>query len=156
MRFEGKVAVVTGGGSGIGAAIAERFAAEGAHVVIAGRDPARLEAQLARMGGGAVAIPADVSVPADIERLVAEAAARFGRIDILVNNAGSGALGRVDTIDPGEWHRVIATDLDSVFYAARYAVPHLVETGDRSSTSRRSAAWLAIPASRPTMPPRRG
>ena len=101
MRFEGKVAIVTGGGSGIGAAIAERFHAEGASVVIAGRDSARLEAQLARMDGASViAVPTDVSVPAELERLVGETVATFGRLDILVNNAGSGTLGRIDEIEP--------------------------------------------------------
>lgn len=129
-RFEDKVVVVTGGGSGIGASIAERFHAEGAKVVIAGRDPAKLEAEKAKIGGDKVrAKVCDVSKADDLEALIAFAVAEFGKLDVLVNNAGSGMLGRVTTLDPKTWHEVIATDLDSVFYATRFAVPHLQKTG---------------------------
>jgi len=129
-RFEDKVVVVTGGGSGIGASIAERFHAEGAKVVIAGRDATRLETQKAKIGGANVrAKTCDVSKADDIEALIAFAVAEFGKLDVLVNNAGSGMLGRVTTLEPSTWHHVIATDLDSVFYATRFAVPHLQKTG---------------------------
>jgi meso-butanediol dehydrogenase/(S,S)-butanediol dehydrogenase/diacetyl reductase len=129
-RFEGKVVIVTGGGSGIGAAIAERFFAEGAKLVLAGRDPARLDGEAAKLGDEARVrqLPTNVSKPADMERLIAFAKAEFGRIDVLVNNAGSGMLGRVASVDPAIWHQVIATDLDSVFYGCRFAIPHLIET----------------------------
>lgn len=129
-RFEDKVVVVTGGGSGIGASIAERFHAEGAKVVIAGRDPAKLEAEKAKIGGEKIrAKICDVAKADDLEALIAFTVAEFGRLDVLVNNAGSGMLGRVTTLDPKTWHEVIATDLDSVFYATRFAVPHLQKTG---------------------------
>jgi meso-butanediol dehydrogenase / (S,S)-butanediol dehydrogenase / diacetyl reductase len=130
-RFKGKTAVVTGGGSGIGAAIAERFLSEGANVVIAGRSEERLRAQAEKMGepGRVRLLPTDVGVQAEIEALIAYTLGQFGRIDILVNNAGSGALGRVTQLDPKDWHHVFATDVDSIFYACRAAIPHLIETG---------------------------
>jgi meso-butanediol dehydrogenase / (S,S)-butanediol dehydrogenase / diacetyl reductase len=129
-RFEDKVVIVTGGSAGIGASIAERFHAEGAKVVIAGRDAGRLEAERAKIGGANVrAKTCDVSKPDDLEALVAFTITEFGKLDVLVNNAGSGMLGRVTTLDPSAWHYVLATDLDSVFYATRFSVPHLQKTG---------------------------
>lgn len=129
--FTDKVAIVTGGGSGIGAAIAERFHAEGARVVIAGRDTAKLEAQAASMGSPERLrhTQADVGQIADMEALIAFCLAEFGQLDVLVNNAGSGMLGAIADIDPAVWHHVIATDLDSCFYGAKFAIPHLLKTG---------------------------
>lgn len=125
-----KVVIVTGGGSGIGAALAEGFLAAGARVVIAGRDPAKLEAQSARM-----AAPdrvrhtlADVGQIGDMEALIAFTVREFGGLDVLVNNAGSGMLSPVAKLDPDIWHHVIATDLNSCFYGAKFAIPHLLES----------------------------
>lgn len=91
MDFTGKVAIVTGGGSGIGAEVARRLVAAGARVVINGRDAAKLEAVARAIdpaGGQVAAVPGDIALPATAARLVAEAEARFGGVDILVNNAG--------------------------------------------------------------------
>ncbi|MDT8343751.1 MAG: SDR family NAD(P)-dependent oxidoreductase [Thermohalobaculum sp.] len=91
MNFSGKVAIVTGGGSGIGAEVARRLVAAGASVVINGRDAAKLEAAARAIdpaGERVLAAPGDIALPATAERLVAEAEARFGGVDILVNNAG--------------------------------------------------------------------
>ena len=130
-RFADQVVIVTGGAAGIGASIAERFAAEGAKVVLAGRTEATLAEQVQKMGGGDRLrhTVADVSKPADIEALIDFTVAEFGRIDVLVNNAGSGMLGKVTTVDPASWHHVIATDLDSIFYGCRFAIPHIIKTG---------------------------
>lgn len=126
-----KVVIVTGGGSGIGAAIAERFHAEGAKVVIAGRDMAKLEAQSAKIADPARLrhTQADVGKIEDMEALIAFCAAEFGQLDVLVNNAGSGWLSPIADTDPAMWRHVIATDLDSVFYGAKFAIPHLLKTG---------------------------
>ncbi len=101
LDLKDKVAIITGGTQGIGRATALRLAQEGARVVIAARGKERLDAVAAEVGkaGGAVAaVQADVSKPADCERLVAEALAAFGRIDILVNNAGTSLTGKFGTL----------------------------------------------------------
>ena len=123
-----KAVIVTGGGSGIGAAIAERFHAEGAKVIIAGRDRAKLEAQAAKMGDPERVrlTQADVGKIEDMEALITFCVAEFGQLDVLVNNAGSGWLSPIADTDPAMWRHVIATDLDSVFYGAKFAIPHLV------------------------------
>jgi meso-butanediol dehydrogenase/(S,S)-butanediol dehydrogenase/diacetyl reductase len=129
-RFENQVAIVTGGGSGIGAAIAARFAEEGARIVLAGRTESKLAAQAEALGGGKSIRwrVADVGVQADVEALIAFAVAEFGQLDVLINNAGFGGFGRVTQIDPASWHAQFATNVDSVFYACRAAIPHLVKT----------------------------
>ncbi|GAB2934568.1 SDR family oxidoreductase [Rhodococcus aerolatus] len=131
MRFSGKVVVVTGGGSGIGAATAHRFASEGATVVVAGRTAETLE-QVASgaPGPGTVSTHvADVSRRDDVEGLVAAVVAEHGRLDVLVNNAGVGRPGTVTETDDEQWRLVLGTNLDGVFHGCRAAVPHLLETG---------------------------
>ena len=129
-RFRGQVAIVTGGGSGIGAAIAERFAGEGARLVLAGRTLEKLQAQAKALGGGnnIRCFAADVGVQAEVDALIDFTIGAFGQIDILVNNAGSGGLGRITQIDPASWHAQFAANVDSVFYACRAAIPHLAKT----------------------------
>src|SRR5512140_2039107 len=87
MRLQSKVAIITGGGSGIGKAIAVAFVREGAKVVIAGRDSKKLDRAAAEIGGDCLAVSADVSRPSDVQKLVSAAIKKFRRIDILVNNA---------------------------------------------------------------------
>jgi meso-butanediol dehydrogenase/(S,S)-butanediol dehydrogenase/diacetyl reductase len=129
-RFSSKVVIVTGGGSGIGAAIAARFAREGACLVLAGRTEDKLKAQAEALGGGETIRwrAADVGVQADVDALIDFTLGAFGRLDVLVNNAGSGGLGRVTQIDPASWHAQFAANVDSVFYACRAAIPHLAKT----------------------------
>ena len=121
-RLAGKVAVVTGSSSGIGKAIALRFAEEGARVVVAARRERLCEEVAARIrerGGEAIAIATDVTDEAQAERLIAETVRRFGRLDILVNNAGIGGGGLVAETDIKTFDAVLATNLRGTFLCCR-------------------------------------
>jgi meso-butanediol dehydrogenase/(S,S)-butanediol dehydrogenase/diacetyl reductase len=131
-RFAGKVVIVTGGGSGIGAATAHLFAAEGATVVIVGRTRAKLDKVVsdAPAGSTLIARVGDVSDEEEITRLVDAVAHDHGRLDTLVNNAATcEPLGTVADIDVAGWRRVMSTDLDGVFFACRAALAHLRAVG---------------------------
>jgi meso-butanediol dehydrogenase/(S,S)-butanediol dehydrogenase/diacetyl reductase len=139
-RFQGKVAVITGGASGIGAATARRLAGEGARVALGDLDEAGARAVAEELGG--IAVRADVREPADHEALVAAAVARFGRLDVMVNNAGIGAYGRTPDLDPEVWRNVIAVDLHSVFYGSRAAIPRLRASGGGAIVNTASISGL--------------
>lgn len=120
----GKVAVVTGGGSGIGLAVARRLATCGATVVVADidTDAAALAAtQITGAGGAALAVEADVSSEASVDAMVAAVTSELGRLDIAVNNAGvsGGTVAALDAIDTAVWRRVLSVDLDGVFFCMR-------------------------------------
>jgi NAD(P)-dependent dehydrogenase (short-subunit alcohol dehydrogenase family) len=122
---KGRVAVVTGGGSGIGAAVAHALAAEGWTVVVAGRRRAALEEVVAAghgLGGGLEAIPTDVTEEASVRSLFDEAVRRHGRVDLLFNNAGVGAAAvDIDAIELDEWNKVVAVNLTGAFLCTREA-----------------------------------
>lgn len=131
-RLEGKVAIVTGGGQGIGAAISTRFAAEGARVVLAQRTEATGEdvaAGIIADGGMATVVPTDVRRLEDIEAMVAATTERFGPPDILINNAGVAVF--VDPLEatPEDWARCMAVDLEAAWWCSRAVLPHLLERG---------------------------
>jgi NAD(P)-dependent dehydrogenase (short-subunit alcohol dehydrogenase family) len=130
MLLEGKVAIVTGAGRGIGRAIARRFAAEGAAVLVAARTESEVRGvtlEIEKDGGKAACVTADVSQESDCARIVA-AAERLGIIGALVNNAGDyGPVKPVEEITPGEWDRVIAVHLRGAFLLARLVVPGMYE-----------------------------
>ena len=128
-RFQGKVAIITGSSTGIGAAIATRFAAEGASVVLSGRRVQLLEAKAASLkeqGYTVLAVPGDVSSSG--AAVVQAAVQEFGRIDVLVNNAAISAGVGVEEMDSDTWRRVLATNLDGAFEMVRNALPHLAVT----------------------------
>jgi NAD(P)-dependent dehydrogenase (short-subunit alcohol dehydrogenase family) len=131
--LDNQVAIITGGGQGIGQRIALAFVAEGATVVVTGRTPATLSETVSLVtaaGGKALALTADVAVPADCDRMVAETLAAFGRVDILVNNAGIAGVTK-STIDMSldEWNQVIDIDLTGPWLCARAALPTMLAAG---------------------------
>ena len=124
-----KVAIVGGASQGIGFAVARLLAAEGAHVAMVARRRERLDEAVARVGGRATAIVADIRKAEDCERIVASAVAAFGRLDILVNNDGAPPLGRIDEFDDAAWSKAVEQNLMSVVRLTRHAVPHLRAAG---------------------------
>ncbi len=132
-RLAGKIAVVTGGGSGIGAAVARAFAREGAEVAICGRRAQALDVtrnEIDRLGGTAVAVPMDLTRSEDVVRLVEAIRARFGRLDVLVNNAGIlGAHAPIAEYPEDEWDAVIAANLTAVFRITKAALPLMPRGG---------------------------
>src|SRR5581483_2129360 len=133
MLLEGKVAIVTGGGRGIGRAIAHRFAAEGAEIAVTARTSAEVDqvaADIRRPGGQATSITADVSREADCEKIVRESRQAFGAVHILVNNAGIyGPVQPVEKVDAREWDRVIAVNLRGPFLLSRLVLPEMYQRG---------------------------
>jgi len=128
-RFTGKVVIVTGAGSGIGAAAARRFSREGAQVVVADLTDEKLAATVADLPADrTLACPTDVSDFAAVQALVAAAVDRFGRLDVMVNNAGIAVQGRVTEASLEDWSRIMATNVGGVFHGSRAAMPHLVES----------------------------
>ena len=131
-RLTDKVALVTGGGRGIGRGIVLEFAREGADVAInfrRGRDAAEATARdVEALGRKAMVVEADVSDREAVDRMVAEVRNAFGRIDVGVANSGvASRVAAVHEMDPGEWRRVLTTDLDGAFYTARAVLPALLE-----------------------------
>lgn len=127
-RLQEKVAFVTGASRGIGEAIARRFAAEGARVVLAARDePAcrRIAEQIARSGREAIAVGCDVTVPVSVSSAIAGVVAKWSRIDVLVNNAGLGGPTPLDDPDDSRWNAILATNVTAAFRVTREAAPFL-------------------------------
>lgn len=148
-RLRGKVAIVTGAGSGLGAAAAARFGAEGAAVLCADLDQGQATEVAERIvgdGGEAAAVAVDVAAAADQERMAATARERFGRIDVLYANAGIPGEGAAAEVAPADWERTIAVNLTGVFLSARAVLPAMVEQGGGCILNQASVAGLvALP-----------
>ena len=134
--LDGLVAIVTGGGHGLGATVTEHYVAAGASVMICGRNLASLEAVKAKLeprlaaGQRVEIVAADVAVPGQVDTVVAETLKRLGRIDVLVNNAGIyGPMGRIDEVDWKEWTEAISINLMGTVYPSRAVLPHYLERG---------------------------
>jgi meso-butanediol dehydrogenase / (S,S)-butanediol dehydrogenase / diacetyl reductase len=128
-RFEGKVVVVTGAGSGIGAGTARRFLLEGASVVVNGRRENKLHETIAGFDTARSLVHAgDVSDEEYVNRLIRDTITRFGKLDVLVNNAGVANFGPFAKTTTQEWRKTMATDLDGVYFGCREALPHLIKT----------------------------
>jgi NAD(P)-dependent dehydrogenase (short-subunit alcohol dehydrogenase family) len=124
-RFEGRVAVVTGGGRGMGRAVSLRLAADGARVVVAelvAEHGEEVASEIKAAGGEAIAVPTDVARLADIDHLFGEVASRLGGCDILVNNAGIGVARTVLDYTEADWDRQMAVNLKAVFFCSQAAV----------------------------------
>lgn len=144
MRFSGKVVVVTGGGSGIGAAAASLFAAEGANVAVldARADAARRVAEALPAGRGR-AIVCDVADLASVESAFGEITKELGGTDILFNNAGvANSLATLTDVDPVEWRRIMSINLDGVFHCCRVAIPSMQARGGGAIVNTASVAGL--------------
>jgi len=132
MRLDGKIAIVTGAASGIGKEIATRFAAEGAHVVIADLNKAQAEETaeaIGRAGPKALAVAMDVTDERAVNSGVAEAISEFGAIDILVSNAGVQIVHPLEDFPFGEWKKMLAIHLDGAFLTTRACLPRMYESG---------------------------
>jgi len=131
-RLSGKAAFITGGGTGIGRAIALAFAREGAQVAIAGRRKGPLEAvvrEIAAAGGVAWSLECDVTNRASAEAALRAAAGRFGRLNVIVNNAGSVVVADAENTSDADWDATVATNLTGTFYVSRAALAHLRAAG---------------------------
>ncbi|MET8161654.1 glucose 1-dehydrogenase [Sphaerisporangium sp. NPDC005289] len=132
MRFHGRTVLVTGGGSGIGRAVARGFAREGATVFVAGRREGPLQETVRLIeaeGGRAAALTADVTSSPEVARLVAEIVRRQGRLDVAVNNAGVLALGQVADIDEDDWARTMAGNATGVFLSMKHEIAAMRRQG---------------------------
>lgn len=141
-RLDGKVAIITGAGSGIGRASAQLFAAEGARVMCADINDQGATETAAGIGKAAIAAKVDVTQPAQVERMVAETVKAFGKLDVLYANAGIGESGNAIDLTLKQWNRMIAINLTSVWLSTKYALPEMIKAGGGSIVNQSSLAGL--------------
>ncbi|HHT45937.1 MAG TPA: SDR family oxidoreductase [Firmicutes bacterium] len=143
MNLKGKVALITGGGTGIGAAVAKRFVADGARICITGRREGCLDEVIASLPtGAATKCPGDVTKPEDTERMVKTVLSFGEKIDVLVNCAGLGGMGSITDIDPVDWRKTFEVNLNGPFLLMRAVIPHMIKAGGGSIINISSLAGL--------------
>jgi len=128
-KLQNKVAVITGGNSGIGFGIAEAFRQEGANGAIVGRNPQTLAESVARLGNEFIGINADVTRLSDLDRTFKETAEKFGKIDVLVANAGAGTTGTVADLSEADYDKTMDLNLKSVYFTVQKALPYMNDGG---------------------------
>ena len=149
-RLNGKIAIITGAATGIGRGCALRFGAEGATVVVNDIDKAGIEAvarEIVGAGGRAVAHAADVTSPAEVQAMVDRTVREFGRLDVLYANAGGSIPKQTHDTSIDDYHRIIALNLNSVFYGVHAALPVMMRQGSGVFLSNSSGAGLGAAAS---------
>src|SRR5579872_1199802 len=132
-EFRGKVALVTGGNSGIGRSISELFAREGAKVMIGDIQGGAVAKSIESQGGTAKYLKCDVRSSSDVQNLVASCVSEFGSIDLVVNDAGVEQNRSVVDTTEEEWDRIVDTNLKGVFLVSKYAFPHLIKSGQNGA-----------------------
>lgn len=143
-RFDGKVAVITGGASGIGLATARRFVAEGGRVVVGDLAAEPLAAVADELGDAVATVQGDVSVETDVAALVEAASATFGRLDVAFANAGIGSIARLADLSLEEWNRVLAVNLTGPYLLIKHAGPRLGAGGSIVVTASLNAVQAGI------------
>ena len=128
-KLKNKVAVITGGNSGIGFGIAEAFKNEGAKGAIVGRNQETLDSAMAQLGDNFIGINADVTNLDDLERVFATTSEKFGKIDVIVANAGGGAVGTVATLGEADYDKTLDLNLKSVYFTVQKALPFMNDGG---------------------------
>ncbi len=128
-RFDGRVALVTGAGTGIGAAVAQRIVAEGGRVVLTGRRAEPLHTVAGPLGDNALAVPGDAASPADMRQAIQSTLDTFGKLDVVIANAAGHQPGAVADLDDDAWRYNVHVNLDTTFVTIREALPHLIASG---------------------------
>ncbi|MFQ6124573.1 MAG: SDR family NAD(P)-dependent oxidoreductase [Candidatus Heimdallarchaeota archaeon] len=145
MRLPDKVALITGGGTGIGRATAELFAKEGAKVAISGRRATKLEEvvhKISKSGGEALAIPGDITKEEDVKKMVMTTIANWHRLDILVNNAGVIDRTQIHETSTENWDLVLDVNVKGIYFTCKYAIPKMIKFGGGSIINIASVSGL--------------